>query len=80
METRNFDHSLGGRDGNLIIFTESSRIIEPREGTFNYPSPREFFPLVGLDFTLKYQRRGQAALSDQKRKCPDILRPRRTSE
>jgi len=47
---RNYDHSLSRRDGNLIIFTKASGMIEPREGTFNHPAPREFLPLMGLDF------------------------------
>ena len=38
------------KDGYLIIFTETSGMIEPGEGAFNYPAPRESFPLVGLDF------------------------------
>ena len=50
MEMRNFDDSLSRWDGYLIIFTETSGMIEPGEGAFNYPAPRESFPLVGLDF------------------------------
>ena len=49
MEMRNNDHSLSRGDGNFIIFTEASGMIEPGEGAFNHPSPREFLPLVGLD-------------------------------
>ena len=47
---RNYDHSLSRWDGNLIIFAETSGMIEPREGAFNNPAPRELFPLMGLDF------------------------------
>jgi hypothetical protein len=46
---KNFNHSFSGRDGNLIIFAETSGMIEPREGALHRPSPREFFPLMGLD-------------------------------
>lgn len=45
-----FDHSLSGRDGNFIIFAETSGVVEPREGAFNDPTPRAFLPLMGLDF------------------------------
>ena len=50
MEMRNDNHCFSGGDGNLIIFTEPSGMIEPRESAFNYPAPKEFFPLMGLDF------------------------------
>ncbi len=50
MEMGDFNHSLGRRDGNLIIFTETSGVVEPREGAFNDPTPREYLPLMGLDF------------------------------
>ena len=46
---RDFDHSLSEWDGTLIIFAETSGMIEPREGTFNHPPPRKFLPLMGLD-------------------------------
>ena len=39
-----------GANGNLIIFTEASGVIEPGEGVFNHPAPKGSFPLVGLDF------------------------------
>ena len=50
MEMRNYDHRLSRGDRNLIIFTEASGMIEPGEGAFHDPAPREFFPLVRLDF------------------------------
>ena len=46
MEVRNFDHSLSGRDGNLVIFTEPSGIIELREGAFT-PIAKKVFPIDG---------------------------------
>ena len=49
MGMRNFNHSLFRRDGNLIIFTEPSGVIEPGKGAFHQPTPREFFPLMGLN-------------------------------
>lgn len=50
---RNYEHSLRGRNGNFIIFTEPSGMIAPGEGSFNHPAPRRFFPLMRLDF-LRY--------------------------
>ena len=47
---RNYDHSLSRGNGDFIIFAEASGVIEPREGAFYHPSPRKFFPLMGLDF------------------------------
>ena len=49
---RNDEHRLSRGNRNLIIFTEPSGMIKPGEGTLNHPSPREFFPLVGLDFNI----------------------------
>ena len=46
---RNFNHSLSGGDGHLIIFAEASGMIEPGDGAFHPPSPREYFQLMGLD-------------------------------
>ena len=56
MEMRDFNHSLGRRDGNLIIFTETSGVVEPREGAFNNPTPREYLPRIPLipSFRSKY--------------------------
>ena len=45
MEMGDFNHSLSRRNGNLIIFAETSGMVEPGEGTFDHPSPRELFPL-----------------------------------
>ena len=45
-----FNHSLSRREGNLIIFAETSGMVEPGEGTFDHPSPRELFPLMRFDF------------------------------
>ena len=50
VEMRNYEHSLSSGNGDLIIFAEASGMIEPREGAFHHPSPREFFPLMGFDF------------------------------
>ena len=47
---RNFDHWLSRGDRNLIIFIETSGMIEPGEGAFNHPAPRKLLPLVGFDF------------------------------
>ena len=49
MGMRNFDHSYSRGNGDFIIFAEASGMIEPREGAFHHPSPREDFPLMGLD-------------------------------
>ena len=46
----NFDHRLSGGKGNLVIFAETPGMVEPGKGAFHHPSPREFFPLVRLDF------------------------------
>ena len=45
----NDDHSLSRGNGDLIIFTEPSGMIEPREGALNNPAPRKFLPLVRFD-------------------------------
>ena len=45
-----FNHSHSRWEGNLIIFAETSGMVEPEEGTFDHPSPREHFPLVRFDF------------------------------
>ena len=50
MEMGDFNHSLSRREGNLIIFAETSGMVEPGEGTFDHPSPRELFPLMRFDF------------------------------
>ena len=50
MEMGDFNHSLSRREGNLIIFAEASGMVEPGEGTFDHPSPRELFPLMRFDF------------------------------
>ena len=51
MEMGDFNHSLSRRDGNLIIFAETSGMVEPGEGAFDHPSPREPFPLIRFDFS-----------------------------
>ncbi len=50
MEMGDFNYSLSRREGNLIIFAEASGMVEPGEGTFDHPSPRELFPLMRFDF------------------------------
>ncbi len=50
MEMGDFNHSLSRREGNLIIFAEASGMVEPGEGTFDHPSPRELFLLMRFDF------------------------------
>ena len=47
---RNYDHRFSGRDGNFIIFTEASGMIEPGESALHHPAPGKFFPLMRLDF------------------------------
>ena len=59
---RNFDHRLSRGNGNFIIFTETSGVIEPRERTFNNPTPRKFFPLVGFDFLRNINRKSKLFL------------------
>ena len=56
---RDFEDRFSRGNGNFIIFTEASGMIEPGERTFNNPTPRKFFPLVGLDFLRNINRKSK---------------------
>jgi hypothetical protein len=43
MSVRDFGNSLGGRDGNPVIFAQEAVVVKPAERTLNYPAPRKFF-------------------------------------
>ncbi len=47
---RNDDHRLSRRDGDFIVFTEASGMVEPGKCAFHHPAPRNLFPLVRFDF------------------------------
>ena len=47
---REFKHSNSGSNGNFIVFTKMAGMVKPTNGTFNYPSPREFLPMVRFNF------------------------------
>lgn len=47
---RNCDHSdfRGSRD--FIVLAQTTGMIQPSKSALNHPSPRQFLPLMGLDF------------------------------
>ena len=66
----NFDHSLSGRNGNFVIFTEASGMIEPGESAFHHPSPRKFFPVMRLDFLRNINPKAQLFLCVRDKSTP----------
>ena len=50
MCVRNFDDSLSGSGGDLVILAETAGIVQPTEGALDDPMPGKFFPFVRLDF------------------------------
>ena len=77
---RNHSHRLIGGNGNFIIFAEATGMIDPGEGVFHHPSPRELFPLMRLDFLWNINVKINPILQIRNESTPAIQRPHRAAE